>query len=338
MDEAIKYISKIEIKGLWGRYDLEWNLYPDVNVLSGVNGSGKSTILRCVYEFIQRNYEPNFNLFARIKELKVTFNSGEVFTNTYQIKTKQEFNITSSLPPTNGLESTRYNEIGDMYEISTRVAIYPPLRFGVFPFTNFIKPIDNQLLQVEAVQKLSDERVKTDLDWQLYIAQQNYLRYQIRISKTVYQLAENNGSKMQEKLQEINRPKAKLIKILNDIFTHTDKKVNDETEDISFFVDKKSISAYDLSSGEKQILIILLTTLVQDQKPAILFMDEPEISVHFDLQKKLIDYIRELNPNVQIILATHSPAIIMDGWMDKVKEVSDLIVHDNQEAVLENAE
>jgi len=65
--------------------------------------------------------------------------------------------------------------------------------------------------------------------------------------------------------------------------------------------------------------------LVQDNKNAILFMDEPELSLHFDWQKKLIEYIRQLNPNVQIILATHSPAIIMEGWMDKVSDVSDLI-------------
>ena len=38
----------------------------------------------------------------------------------------------------------------------------------------------------------------------------------------------------------------------------------------------------------------------------------------------MIALIRELNPNVQIILTTHSPAMIMDGWMDAVTEVSDI--------------
>ena len=40
--------------------------------------------------------------------------------------------------------------------------------------------------------------------------------------------------------------------------------------------------------------------------------------------KKLIAMIRELNPNVQIILTTHSPAVIMEGWLDAVTEVSDI--------------
>jgi predicted ATP-dependent endonuclease of OLD family len=53
-------------------------------------------------------------------------------------------------------------------------------------------------------------------------------------------------------------------------------------------------------------------------------MDEPEISLHLDWQRKLIGYIRELNPNVQIIMSTHSPGIIIEGWQDKVFEVSDI--------------
>ena len=80
-----------------------------------------------------------------------------------------------------------------------------------------------------------------------------------------------------------------------------------------------------MSSGEKQILIILLTVLVQDNQPYVLFMDEPEVSLHVEWQKRLIDLILSLNPNVQIILTTHSPAVVMNGWMDKVTEVSDIV-------------
>ena len=56
----------------------------------------------------------------------------------------------------------------------------------------------------------------------------------------------------------------------------------------------------------------------------ILFMDEPEVSLHIEWQQKLISLIRELNPHAQIILTTHSPAVIMNGWLDAVTEVSDI--------------
>jgi predicted ATPase len=42
---TINYLKRVEISGLWQRYDLIWDLNPDVNVLAGINGSGKSTIL-----------------------------------------------------------------------------------------------------------------------------------------------------------------------------------------------------------------------------------------------------------------------------------------------------
>ena len=74
------------------------------------------------------------------------------------------------------------------------------------------------------------------------------------------------------------------------------------------------------------MLAILLTVLVEDNRPYVLFMDEPEVSLHVEWQQRLIDLIRELNPNAQIILTTHSPAVIMNGWMDRVTEVSDVIV------------
>lgn len=71
-------------------------------------------------------------------------------------------------------------------------------------------------------------------------------------------------------------------------------------------------------------MAILLTVLIEDQQPYVLFMDEPEVSLHIDWQEQLINLILKLNPNVQIILTTHSPAVIMNGWIDHVTEVSDI--------------
>jgi predicted ATP-binding protein involved in virulence len=70
----------------------------------------------------------------------------------------------------------------------------------------------------------------------------------------------------------------------------------------------------------------LLTTLVQDMQHCVLFMDEPEISLHIEWQQQLISRVRAMNPNVQIILTTHSPAVVMDGWMDAVTEVDDITI------------
>ena len=64
-----------------------------------------------------------------------------------------------------------------------------------------------------------------------------------------------------------------------------------------------------LSSGEKQILILLTETLIQQSQPYIFIADEPELSLHIEWQRNLINSIRSLNPNAQIIFATHAPEI-----------------------------
>ena len=46
MEVQANYIRRIEIHGLWHRYDIAWELRPDVNILSGINGVGKTTILK----------------------------------------------------------------------------------------------------------------------------------------------------------------------------------------------------------------------------------------------------------------------------------------------------
>ena len=112
--------------------------------------------------------------------------------------------------------------------------------------------------------------------------------------------------------------------LVDELFGETGKKIVRKSNEIRFEQDGDILYPYQLSAGEKQMLVILLTTLVQDNRSGVMFMDEPEVSLHVEWQQRLIALIRELNPHVQIILTTHSPAMIMDGWMDAVTEVSDI--------------
>lgn len=112
--------------------------------------------------------------------------------------------------------------------------------------------------------------------------------------------------------------------MIDELFSYTGKKIDRRSNDIVFWQDGDRLLPYKLSSGEKQMLVILLTVLVRDGDHCVLFMDEPEASLHVEWQQKLIGMIRALNPNLQLILTTHSPAVIMEGWLDAVTEVSDI--------------
>ena len=128
----------------------------------------------------------------------------------------------------------------------------------------------------------------------------------------------------QAKAQAMVAEKTHFQDLVDDLFHDTRKTIKRDSNEIVFLQYDEFIDPYQLSSGEKQMLIILLTVLVQNHEPYVLFMDEPEVSLHIDWQQRLIDMILDLNPNVQIILTTHSPAVIMNGWMDHVTEVSDI--------------
>lgn len=272
MKKRADFIKEIEIKALWGRKHILWKLRPDVNVLSGINGVGKSTILN--------------RSISSLDLLK----GGELNESTPFLR-------------------------GVRFKFSPEDANW--IRFDV------IRSFDRPLIDSDLLGKLADKRVSTEMDWQIYQLQRRYLDYQVNIGNRII-AALSSGNAVTADVAGISAPKIRFQDIMDDLFSETQKKIDRKSNEIQFIQDGEVLSPYQLSSGEKQMLVILLTTLVEDGNAGVLFMDEPEVSLHIDWQERLIALIRELNPNVQIILTTHSPAVIMNGWMDAVSEVTDI--------------
>ncbi|KAA6332751.1 hypothetical protein EZS27_018766 [termite gut metagenome] len=63
-----------------------------------------------------------------------------------------------------------------------------------------------------------------------------------------------------------------------------------------------------LSSGEKQLLLLLINTITSADDATIFIIDEPEISLNIKWQRKLIKTLLDFSKekNIQFILATHS--------------------------------
>ena len=188
---------------------------------------------------------------------------------------------------------------------------------------DLIRSYDRPLIMGDFTARMADPNVKSELDWQLYLLQRRYLDYQVNIGNKMIELL--SGDDEQRKLApDLSVPKRKFQDMVDELFSYTRKKIDRKSNDIVFFQDGEQLLPYKLSSGEKQMLVILLTVLVRNEEHCVLFMDEPEASLHIEWQQKLIGMIRDLNPNVQLILTTHSPAVIMEGWLDAVTEVEDI--------------
>lgn len=267
------YIRRLEIKSLWsGHKHIVWELQPGVNVLSGGNGAGKSTILNRMEQ-----------------ELRTAPVSGEIAGGTH-------LGVTIDFSPSDAT-SIRYD---------------------------IIRSFDRQLLQSDRLRTLTDAAVSTELDWQLYQLQRRYLDYQVNVGNRMIQLLTSGAPNAKEEATEASAYKTMFLDLVDDLFSETGKRIDRTSNELSFVQFGEQLSPYKLSSGEKQMLIILLTALTQDRQPYVLFMDEPEASLHFEWQKRLIDMVLQLNPNVQIILTTHSPAVVMNGWADCVTEMSEI--------------
>lgn len=297
MDSQLNYISKIEISNLLNKYDVEWNLSPDINVLSGINGSGKSTLLKCIYHAV---HNESFDDVLYDQLILLGNDNCKLISTSDFYKDKKE----KLINPT--IITTHQN--------------FPTLKI------NLINTFDIKLEDIDAakVVRLIDNDIKTTLDIEISKLQEEYLNYQVDIGKK-FEVALRSQNYNLNDIQKITEKKDRFLDIIDELFFASAKKVDRNTNKINFLNQEEALSPYLLSSGEKQLLIILLTVLVQNSQPAILLMDEPEVSLHFDWQRKLIGIIRELNPAAQIILATHSPAIIMDGWFAKVTNIEDIL-------------
>ena len=65
-----------------------------------------------------------------------------------------------------------------------------------------------------------------------------------------------------------------------------------------------------LSSGERHLLTFFATILLLGEEQDFILLDEPEVSLNVDWQRKILSTIAKLAPNSQIIIATHSPLIV----------------------------
>ncbi len=115
---------------------------------------------------------------------------------------------------------------------------------------------------------------------------------------------------LQDSLKAIFSQRDKFQNIADELF-HRKKMYFSESNEMAFKSRSgKELTPQMLSSGEKQLLILMSEALLQREMPAIFIADEPELSLHVLWQERLVGSLRALNPNAQIVSATHSPDIV----------------------------
>ncbi len=325
-------INSIKIEKLYGKYDFEWNLREDVNIIAGDNGSYKSTILKivssiCEPESILDEYYVKGVTISMTDDIVIKFRS---FRDSLLRLKKDAANdellsdlVTKIMADIEGKDE---RSLADHTLNASIIAIKKANE--TLSVSNYKKLRRYNLISTFDVP--SGEDKGSVLDQQLAKLESEYAYYLSDLTKQITTRIQQNGVVNMEDLEDINAHNHTFIEIINKAFSNTNKTVDTTQSRLQFKLgDELLESNKRLSSGEKQFLVVMLTVLLQRKEESILLMDEPEISMHLDWQRSLIDNIKTINPNCQLIIATHSPGVIMDGWEDFVVNISSLIKTSN---------
>lgn len=294
-------LKEVHITGFWNKYSLDWHLNESVNILSGINGAGKTTLMDVVYHLMNNHTEKKF--LKKVDQAELIFSEG------YSIEYKKALpdKEMQCLYKKDGVEI-------DFNEFRSKIKL------------GAISTFDSNMPSLEDYQKFiitRGDRIRSELDWSVERMLEVYYRYVNSVSQEVENAIKQN---LLEKLPLYYKKKSEFLELMNEMFRATRKTTFESEEGLLFKLeDGTVISANELSSGEKQLLILMIFALTEREQEYITFWDEPEISLHIDWQRMLIRTVRMLNPNGQLIISTHSPSIIYEGWEKMVVNMEDLL-------------
>ncbi|MBP5346356.1 MAG: AAA family ATPase [Bacteroidales bacterium] len=292
-------IKRIEIEDFLGQGNLVWNLDPEVNILGGKNGSGKSTILKVCYELMTIHTIP-----CDLEEYyKKVFNKFTItFSNDWSIIWSKDA-IVGPCAKNNERKSVDLQKF-------TQLEIRPYL---INSFEQHLSKAS--IYDQQPKSSPLDDPTMLDLMIKDQIDQRNS-----KFSQAMEGFIDAPDGDDQQRTNFVQNYK-KIYESLSHFLTGYDEPFKSSFE----FVRNGQKFGYEhLSMGEKQILLLLLMVSNTDQQPCIFLMDEPDLSMHIDWKEILVKELHTLNSNMQIILTTHAPSVIT-GRHNRVQEVSQLI-------------
>jgi predicted ATPase len=122
---------------------------------------------------------------------------------------------------------------------------------------------------------------------------------------------------VEKRIEQALKPRAKLEELAQKMFKDGGKEIHFSDQTIEIKTDNNvELGLHVLSSGEKQLMLLLIETFLAGE--SCIIIDEPEISMHVDWQVLLVEAMTQINPKAQIIMATHSPEIMANIEDEKI--------------------
>ncbi len=276
-------------------------------ILTGRNGSGKTTVLRSIAEIIQHDNKQVNSASKQVILLQDWINSGKFSSHDITLFQK---------------ELDRISRITILYAGSSDDASQRLVQSKTHTILAFFEA--TRKVQVKDVSTVTKE---SDLAAQLIEnnAQNSpaALFKQYLVNKKVFQVfevMEGNEAAAQQEAQFFTD----LEKLLADVFSYPALKLEFVRENFEFYIhlaEGRRVTFNQLSAGFSAFLSILTDLLLRVDllrkelkdyryNPCgFVFIDEPETHLHLEMQYQILPWLTRLFPNLQFIVATHSPAV-----------------------------
>ena len=276
----------------------------DKIVLIGENGTGKTTILKEIYDLmdIESHSKSENKIFLDLEE-----NEKYLFKN-YLLKNNNniimEDDILYDCADIKCLdikkEAFNFEEIEkDKYKSKV---IYLPAEVNF----NSLKRVDRTFRYKYKFRNEINENLISDLPSAI-------------ANKIYVEMIMNEDLPARESRE-------KVCKEVNSIFESMDLDVeliglskDEDTVPIFRNIEGKEFDISGLSSGEKQLFLRALSLKFLNVNNSIILIDEPEISLHPRWQRKIINVYENIGENNQLIIATHSPHIIGNVTKEQIR-------------------
>lgn len=287
-------IKSLSVKKLCGQYDYDLTFNPDFNIFTGRNGAGKTMLMKLMY----------FHLNGDEDSI-----GSEIAHEKYSID-EDRSNETHSA----------YEEFIFDYDTKKQGHLFfPTFRKIEGGFNNYFERVWHQ------IKSYSDYYDNDGLVFcvsmhdvsRLLHAQYNHAHHDIdpkKISEIEQTLRIRKNEISDEELQKEIENISKANEIAR---PQTFRRLDILAEVLSQFMGKKERLSYDemlaaidsgkLSSGEMQMLSILIYCAFREN--SVIFIDEPELSLHIDWQRLFIPTLERLQTSNQYFMSTHSPFI-----------------------------
>lgn len=313
----------------------------EIHILTGENGTGKSTILEALAEIGKHKIDNSEqNIFID----KLIDNDSLIDVITHPKKYSTSFNFDDILQ--NNI--SKY-VIGN--EIQSNIKKYHGVvDFALFAYSGYRRINKSDMVTIDKVRFDYPEALTNALDFDKSINTEKLIHW---LGNAFIQesLSISNGQKDRAKkyrayietieriIEKITNDKVKLV--LNPDSMHLNIIINEQRMALTTLPDglKSLISwigdlvmrMYQTKEGYTQIF----------DRNFILFLDEIEVHLHPAWQRKILPVVQKLFKNAQIFISTHSPFVVgsVDGaWVHKLKKVGAYAVLDGEPILSEDAE